>query len=75
MAALGQQETNRAPFLSVRTWGTADEIRAKTDFGAQMSVAGGGAVVPAAWPELRLIAMSRHSVELRAGKIATRITL
>ena len=28
--------------------GTADEIWAKTDFGAQMSVAGGGPVVPTA---------------------------
>ncbi len=48
------------PFGESAPGGTTDEIRAKTDFGAQTSVAGGRAVVPAAWPELRLIAKPGH---------------
>ncbi len=47
------------PSCESEAGGTADEIRAKTDFGAQMSVAGGGAEELVGCCELRLIAISR----------------
>ncbi len=45
-----------APSCESAPGGTAEEIRAKTDVAAQMSVVGGTAAVDGAVPELRLVA-------------------
>ncbi len=49
------------PFCESAPEGTTDEIKAKADFGAQTSVAGGPAAVDGAVPERRVVANRRHT--------------
>ncbi len=56
MSAAGQQETNGAPFPTVRTWGYSRRNLRETGSGAQMSVVGGTAAVDSAAFGRRLLA-------------------
>ncbi len=59
--SLGQLRKSTGPPGRSAAGGEADEIGAKADIADGMSEAGCKAVVPAAWPELRLLAKSRLS--------------
>ncbi len=59
MSELGQKRKSSVGLGMSALGGEADEIGGKADIGARKSGVGGGAVVPATWPELLLLANSR----------------
>ncbi len=73
-SARNPSRANVGPMAELHGWsaprGEADEIRAKADIADGMSEAGGKAVVPAAWQELRLLAETVEKLGVCGGQDA-----